>query len=65
MQRPLQLGKLPGQSLAATSAPGPTLSRLFYVRDAHTHLCFLIDTGSEVSVIPPSPLDRKRPPDKR
>ena len=64
MQRPLQLGKRPGRTLAVTSDPGPYLSRLLYVRDMHTHLCFLIDTGSEVSVIPPSSHDRRHPPDK-
>lgn len=64
MQRPLQLGKLPSRTLVATSDPSSNLSRLFYVRDTHTQLRFLIDTGSEVSVIPPSPRDRKHPHDK-
>ena len=58
------MGKLPGRTLAATGAAGRSLSRLFYVRDTHTGTQFLVDTGSEDSVIPPSPSDRKHPPDK-
>ena len=37
---------------------GPSL---FYVRDTHTNLRFLIDTGSKVSV---TFHDRRHPPDK-
>ena len=64
MQESLQLGKRRGQALAATGAADFPLSRLFYVRDAHTGTRFLVDTGSEVSVILPSPSDCKHPPDK-
>ena len=61
----MQLGKLPGRSLAATGVPGPTTtSRLFYVMDSHTGTRFLVDTGSEVSVIPPALSKHKYPPDK-
>ncbi len=60
----MQLGKLPGRTLAATGVPGPPLSRLFFVSDRNTHARFLVDTGSEVSVIPPSPTDRRRSPDE-
>ncbi len=42
----------------ATSVTGPLLSRLFYVTDKVTGTRFLVDTGSEVSVIPPSHSDR-------
>jgi hypothetical protein len=42
----------------------PTPNRLFYVCDNNTHTRFLIDTDSEVSVIPLSPTDRRHPPDK-
>ena len=42
----------------ATSVPGQVPSRLFYVTDKATGLCFLVDTGAEVSVIPPSATDR-------
>lgn len=64
MQGSLQLGKLPGRTLTATSVAGPTISRLFYVADKVTGIRFLVDTGSEVSVIPPSLSDRRHPPDK-
>ena len=56
--------KLPGRTLMATSVAGPTHSRLFYVTDKVTGTRFLVDTGSEVSVIPPSLSDRRHPPDK-
>ena len=54
------VGKRPGQSLAATSAPGPSPSRLFYVTDRNSGLRFLVDTGAEASVIPPTRTDRKQ-----
>ena len=46
-------GKLPGQSVMATAATGQYSGRLFYVYDNSTNLRFLVDTGAEVSVIPP------------
>ncbi len=48
-----------GPTLAATGAPGLSNSHLFFVRDAHTHTQFLVDTGSEVSAIPPTLADRR------
>ena len=51
-------------SLAATGATGPFLSRLFYVQDTHMGVWFLVDTGSEVSVILPSQEEHKHLPDK-
>ena len=55
----LQLvGKHPRQALTATGVPGLELSRLFYVRDPSTNLRFLVDTGAEISVIPPTFSDR-------
>ena len=63
MQGPLQLGKLRGRTLAATGVPGPTHRRLFYVHDTNSRTQFLVDTGSEVSVIPPT-ADRHRTLDK-
>ena len=46
-------GKLSGQSLAATGGPShSTYGHLFYVGDSNTNAQCLIDTGSEVSVIP-------------
>ena len=59
------MGKRVGRSLSATGVPGHTTSRLFFVSDMHTHTRFLVDTGSEVSVIPPTPADRRRSPDPR
>ena len=52
--------KLPGRSLAATSVAGRTpLGRLFYITDQSSGTCFLVDTGSEVSVILPRAGDPK------
>lgn len=59
MPTTLQLGKRIGRTLAATGTSGFTTSRLFYVRDTHTNARFLVDTGSEVSVIPPTIADRR------
>ena len=61
----LQLGKRLGRTLAATGVTGLNSSRLFFVTDTHTNTRFLVDTGSEVSVIPPTPADRRRSPDPR
>lgn len=49
-----QIGKPPGQPLAATSVAGLLPSRLFYIIDHSSNLNFLVDTGAEVSVIPPT-----------
>ena len=43
----------------AASGPGLLPSRLFYVTDRSNGYRFLVDTGAEVSVIPPSATDRK------
>ena len=53
------------RTLAATSATGSPSSRLFYVRDTHTNTRFLVDTGSEVSVISPTAADRRHSLDPR
>ena len=47
-----------GQPLAATSVAGLPPSRLLYVTDHITGLRFLVDTGAEVSVLPPSRIER-------
>ena len=52
-------GKLPGRSLGATNATGQNSSRLFYITDCSTGSKFLVDTGAQVSIIPPSPTDRR------
>ena len=54
-------GKLSGQSLMATGVSGLSQSRLFYIHDQSSSLHFLIDTGAEVSIIPPSFSDRRNP----
>ena len=38
----------------ATSDPGTPNSRLFFVYDNTTHTRFLVDTGAEISVLPPA-----------
>ena len=56
----VQPGKLPSQRLEATRSAGPTPhSRLFYVTDPITGTRFLVDTGADVSVLPPARADRK------
>ena len=47
-------GKLQRQSVKATTDLGNLSSRLLYITDRNSRLKFLIDTGSEVSVIPRS-----------
>lgn len=66
MQATVLVGvKLPGRTLMATGVAGPDQhSRLFYVVDKNTGTRFLVDTGSEVSVLPPSLSDQKHSPDK-
>ena len=39
----------------------PTTKSPFFISDCYTGLRFLIDTGAQVSVLPPSPEDRKHP----
>ena len=43
----------------ATSVAGQQPSCLFYVTDSLTGLRFLVDTGADISVIPPSVSERK------
>ena len=61
MQPTMLLPKLAGQALATTGAPGLTTSRLLHIHDTTNHCTFLVDTGAAVSVLPPSPADRKHP----
>jgi cleavage and polyadenylation specificity factor subunit 1 len=53
------VGKRPGQPLIATSEFGQSNSRLFYIQERYTGLRLLVDTGAEISLMPPSKLDRK------
>ena len=55
----LGIGKLPGRSLMATTVSGQSLSRLFFVLERTSHQRFLVDTGAEVSVVPPSKSERQ------
>ena len=55
----LQVGKQTGQLLMVVRACGLLLSRLFYITDRSNGLHFLVDTGAEIRVIPPSATDRK------
>ena len=56
MQVSMLLGvKLPGRPLAAASVAGQSHQGcLFYVQDSSSSLRFLVDTSTEVSVVPPS-----------
>ena len=56
-------GKRLGHSLSAASAAGHSPSRLLFLRDKISGRCFLIDTGAEVSIIPPTAADRRHKPD--
>lgn len=50
-------GKLDGRSLLAAHNLSQPLSRHFRIRDHITGMQFLVDTGAEVSIIPPSSSD--------
>ncbi|BHF83219.1 hypothetical protein SprV_0802636100 [Sparganum proliferum] len=50
----LTTGKRPRQPVTATATAGQSRpSRLFYINDKSSGLRFLVDTGAEISVIPP------------
>lgn len=50
-------GKLRGPSAKATTDTTPQISRL-YVKDTNSGKNFLIDTGADISVIPPNHLEK-------
>lgn len=56
------VGKQSGRPLAATSVSGLPTSRLFRVTDKTTRVQYLVNTGAEVSVIPPSHIRRRGKP---
>ena len=56
-------GKRWGQLLVVTSAAGRQKGRLLYVTDCEFRLHFLVDTGAEVSIIPPSKAELKNQQD--
>lgn len=43
----------------ATSESGHSLSRLFFITDHTLRISFLVDTGAEISVLPPSQVERQ------
>nr|VZI45164.1 unnamed protein product [Spirometra erinaceieuropaei] len=49
--------KVSASNLSDSSNPG----RTFYVRDTRSGKRFLVDTGAQLSVIPPTPADRRCP----
>ena len=57
-----KVGKRTSQLLVATSATGRSNSHLFFLQDRNSSLHFLVDTGAEVSVIPPSGPRHTLPP---
>ena len=48
-----------GQPLVVASVTGQSQSRLFYITDCKSGLHLLVDTGAEVSVVPPTNTERK------
>ena len=61
MHSTLQLhsaAKQPGQPLAATDMSGHNMCRLLHITDRISKRNFLIDTGAQVSIIPPTCSDR-------
>ncbi|BHF78125.1 hypothetical protein SprV_0602123500 [Sparganum proliferum] len=46
---------------AANSPDGCSSGRTFYVCDKVTRRRFLVDTGAQISVVPPTPVDRRCP----
>ena len=51
--------KRPGQSLIVTNATGQQVGCLLYVTDRESRLRFLVNTGTEVSIVPPLELKEK------
>ena len=55
----LQGGKRPCRSLEATPDLRASTSRLLTIADPVSKLSYLIDTGAEISILPPCPEDRR------
>ncbi|XP_064463405.1 uncharacterized protein LOC135374343 [Ornithodoros turicata] len=53
------IGKRNSQPLTTAGAAGECESRLFFVADKCYGTRFLVDTGADVSIIPPTPQDRR------
>ncbi len=58
-----EIGKLQRQSSYATLDSGPKISRL-YITDKSSNKNFLIDTGADISVVPPTSQEKKNAPCK-
>ena len=43
----------------AMSSPGPYISHLLILADRNNGFGFLVDTGAEVSIVPPSAMEQK------
>ncbi|XP_064468689.1 uncharacterized protein LOC135382952 [Ornithodoros turicata] len=56
------VGKRDRRPVMAATVSTTASSRLFYVVDRVSRTRFLVDTGADVSVLPASPADRRRPP---
>ena len=54
-------GKLQCRRLNTAIDAGPQTSRLFFIRDTNSGLSFMVDTGAEISVIPPTANERRTP----
>ena len=54
-----EVGKQSGRLLVMTGSASQTPSHLLFLMEANSGHQFLIDTGAEVRVIPPSPTERK------
>ena len=48
-----------GGQLAATSSAGHLMSHLFYVSNRSTKMQYLVNRGTEISVVPPSSAPQK------
>ena len=57
----LDIGKRSGRSLTAAIASGSSSSRLFFIHDRTLNVRFLVDTGAEISVFPPTSVERRQP----
>ena len=58
---PASIWEMEGQYVKAADVTGRNPSRFFFISDRDSGLCFHIDTGAQVSVIPPSAEDRNFP----
>ncbi|BHF86038.1 hypothetical protein SprV_ctg2602921700 [Sparganum proliferum] len=54
-------GRLLGRRVNAAELSGNSTGRTFYVSDNTSGRHFLVDTGAQISVIPPTPADRRCP----